>query len=198
MIFDLVFLISGLLAFFWLLYFAFKIWPEYVVDSYRLALFDIRYELFELGRTGRLNFDSDLYRSVEQDINAMIRHLERLSFKTMFAVYLAKKITGLKPKKLQDSPYDLLKAVNSQSLRDEVGAIIDDAFLTCMVSVVKRNLFVWSIVRVMGIFGRIVSSDSSKESPVYVSVANSRPMKNAAWAEIQYEEGLLRGQAIAA
>lgn len=198
MTFDLVLLVSGLLAFFWLLYFAFKVWPEYVVDSCRLTLFDIRYNLFELGRTGRLDFNSDLYRSVEEDINAIIRHLERVTFSSMFAVYLAKKITGLKPRKLQDSPYDLLRAVNNQELRKEVGEIIDHAFLICMVSVVKRNIFAWTIVRVAGQLAKLKPSRKAKEhSPVFASVANSKSMKNAAWAEIQYEEGLLRGHAIA-
>lgn len=50
------------------------------LDLMRERLFELRFELFRLGMSGELSFDSDAYRALETLFNGLLRYGHRISF----------------------------------------------------------------------------------------------------------------------
>lgn len=55
-------------------------WKKLCLDKYRERLFVARSRLFRLAATGKLDFDSDVYRSMETLICGMQRYAHRMTF----------------------------------------------------------------------------------------------------------------------
>jgi hypothetical protein len=72
-------LISLWILFFWL-------YRDYRVDLFRQRMFELRDELFELGRTGEIAFHHQAYGLLRTTINGYIRFAHRISFLSVILV----------------------------------------------------------------------------------------------------------------
>jgi len=100
------------------------------LDFFRERLFELRFELFKLGASGAVPFESDTYRSLEILFNGLLRFAHRLTAASFFAALiqnarekkdrdnidfskkLALKIARM-PQASQASLHGILKNVNS-------------------------------------------------------------------------------------
>jgi len=55
---------------------------KFFLDIMRERIFELRFELFRLGMTGELSFDSDAYRALETLLSGLLRFGHRISFLT--------------------------------------------------------------------------------------------------------------------
>lgn len=69
-----------------------------LLDLMRERLFEVRFELFRLGLSGELPFDSEAYRSIEMLICGLLRFGHRI----MFTTYLVSLVETEKAKKEKD------------------------------------------------------------------------------------------------
>lgn len=63
-----------------LVWFFYGPWSRFIVDLVRQNLFEIRDEIFMAAARGRLTFDCEVYCSLRDTLNAMIRFCESFSF----------------------------------------------------------------------------------------------------------------------
>ncbi len=57
---------------------------KFFLDIMRERIFELRFDLFRLGMTGELPFDSDAYRTIETLLNGLLRFGHRISLLTFF------------------------------------------------------------------------------------------------------------------
>jgi len=76
---GLVLIFSGLLGFWLAAWVVFREYPESAVATARNTLFALRDQLFELGRSGVISFESTAYISSRRLINGMIRYAHEVS-----------------------------------------------------------------------------------------------------------------------
>ncbi|HYX06876.1 MAG TPA: hypothetical protein VE912_09110 [Bacteroidales bacterium] len=66
-----------------------------IIDSYRFDLFGLRSELYKIGREEKINFDNELYRALEKDINTFIRYAHWFSFTKILIALFAYKFSPI-------------------------------------------------------------------------------------------------------
>jgi hypothetical protein len=101
-----------------------------ILDIFREQLFKLRFDLFKLGESGQVPFDSDTYRSIEILFNGLIRFAHRLTAASLFValfqsakdrkdknhVEFAKKMElkiSRMPKSSQEALCEIVKKVNN-------------------------------------------------------------------------------------
>lgn len=131
-----------------------------LLDLMRERLFEIRFELFRLGLSGELPFDSEAYRSIEILISGLLRFGHRIMFSTymasLFETARAKKdkdyvdvsqqialrISRLNPE-TQLKVFEILKRVHSSLIRYMATSSL--LFLSIYISaVILKLLKVWN------------------------------------------------------
>lgn len=73
------------------LVFFYVIWRHYVVDVTRQDLFELRDQLFDLAAEGKLEFNSNRYKTLRRIFNANIRFTHELDWVHILAFYFAAK-----------------------------------------------------------------------------------------------------------
>src|ERR1019366_10192699 len=59
-----------------------------ILNIFREQLFKLRFDLFKLGESGQVPFDSDTYRSIEILFNGLIRFAHRLTAASFFVALI--------------------------------------------------------------------------------------------------------------
>lgn len=67
------------------------LWRNYRMESFRQDLFDIRWELYQYARAGRVQFDDDAYKNMRRHINALFKYAYHVNFSTLISVQVARR-----------------------------------------------------------------------------------------------------------
>jgi hypothetical protein len=126
-----------------------------LLDGFRERLFELRFELFRLGVSGEVPFESDTYRSLEILINGLLRFAHRITFLT----YLLSVIEQEKAKKDKDyvdtSKQIALKISRLEpDARSKVVNILSSMRTAILLYMVFSSLFFTAVVAVFMILRR--------------------------------------------
>jgi hypothetical protein len=66
-------------------------WREYMTDKFRQSVFDLRAELFDYARGGKIDFHSKAYVDFRMLLNSMIRFAHEISFVRLAATIVLEK-----------------------------------------------------------------------------------------------------------
>lgn len=187
-------LVAAVFSFFGICFVIFKVWPDLIVERHRLYLFELRYQLFDLAKEGKLDFNHKLYRTIEESINLHIRHLHVLSISSIAAVYFAQKWHGQKFERSASSVSKKVKqsALNSE-VKNELLAIVARVDAVSIICSFKRNLFLWCVIRAI-VAVRVLSKKpllKKMEAKAYQGVS---PLVDS---EIRFEESKVSSAAYA-
>lgn len=72
---------------FFLVWFFYGPWSQFVIDLARQNLFEIRDEVFILAANGEIEFSTELYQGLRNHFNRMIRHCHNLTLLSVFVAY---------------------------------------------------------------------------------------------------------------
>lgn len=86
-------------------------WQRFILDGTRQVLFEIRDSVFDLAADGELSFESEVYQSIRDMLNKMIKYASFSSWTHILAFRLSR------PEKLGTSP-DVLGKINALENRD--------------------------------------------------------------------------------
>lgn len=124
------------------LVFFYVVWRHYAIDVTRQHLFELRDQLFDLAAEGKLEINSERYKTLRRIFNANIRFTHELDWVHILAFYMA---AGLKKKgvitKNAMHVMHLVSTINDEKTRHEVMKI-----MTKMHLVTAWHLFRTSLV----------------------------------------------------
>jgi hypothetical protein len=124
----------------------FKEWPDSAVDEARNTLFELRDQLFELGKIGAVPFDSRAYQLHRDLINGMIRFAHDINVTQMFFTgFLLQRQNKELARELKEKIDGSLKNLGEQA-REEVVRISDRATETMFKLVLTRSVLATTIM----------------------------------------------------
>lgn len=114
-----------------------------LLDNFRDALFEERDRLYRLSQDGRIDCDSDAYRSVELLLNGLIRYAHRFTIAYLFLSHMAAE----KARKNNSSETSFsnelqshIAKVKDESVREELAGIVSRIGLLLPKYVAKSSL----------------------------------------------------------
>ncbi|SRR6266568_5559272 len=134
----LSFLITFSIAFvlfFWL-------WQEYVIDSTRQQLFELRDELFDLATLGELDRNAECYRMLRELFNNSIRFAHRLDFWHLIIMILSAKLLGEHNfGRFAKHIDEMIRSIEDPKIKAHVLAIVEKQNRVLVWHVFRRSLF---------------------------------------------------------
>lgn len=162
----------------------FRDYPGSAISVARNQLFSLRDELFELGKSGQLAFDSQGYRAARQMINGMIRYAHDLSLTQLMCTWTIKTV---RKQKMPASEWDRAIATLPEDAKKKVDEIIDQAFVTMFRLLVTRSALLSALLIAVMVV-RAVCVCAMKLAEIFVREKKTRT-SNA--VEEVYEEVVL-------
>ena len=138
-VFTTLSLIGLWILFFWL-------YRDYRVDLFRQRMFELRDELFELGRAGEIAFHHQAYGLLRTTINGYIRFAHRMSF---LSVVLVLRDSKALMASLPATPFARLpKALETvdPSLREKLQSIVSRMHFAVLDQLVLTSATMWVIL----------------------------------------------------
>jgi len=182
-------------------------YPKSAIDTARNSLFVLRDELFEMGRTGVLRFESDSYIYHRQILNAMIRYAHDLSGLQLLFAMLTRKGDLSERRRLQIMARadHALQAMRPEA-RAKIERIMEQATTTMVQLLVTRSILlstafasVFFVVLIHRLWGsakkhvevsmasRRATADRNNVRDTIEEIMEHRPLKKRASTIIELE-----------
>lgn len=141
----------GLLLFYW-------IWQQYVIDSTRQQLFELRDELFDMATEGQLDRNSVLYTTLRELFNTGIRFAHQLTlWRLVIFMYTAKKLGERKFGRYAKHIGELVHGIPDDKVRSRVQSIVRKQQYTMVLHVFKRSLLLLVVIPILLVCTVIIS-----------------------------------------
>lgn len=116
-------------------------WQDYCTDAARQTLFEIRDELFDMARAGKLSFDSAEYRTIRRSFEQNIRFAHQLTIWRFFLLFVHLR---MHTKELPKSELTLaIENISDPQVRREIRALSMRSFIAnVQMMFLKAPLFI--------------------------------------------------------
>jgi hypothetical protein len=133
----LSFLITALIGFglfYW-------IWQEYVIDSTRQQVFELRDELFDMAAAGQLDMNGEPYRMLRELFNASIRFAHHLNiWRLLVLMFTVKAVGERNVGRYAKHVVESVSSIEDPKIRARVSVIVEKQQMALALHVFKRSL----------------------------------------------------------
>jgi hypothetical protein len=145
----LSFLITALIGF----AFFYWVWQQYVIDSTRQQLFELRDQLFDLATDGSLNRKSEQYELLRALLNKSIRYADELDVVRLTIFIITAKLAGVRNLALPTKHFaESIRKIKDEKVRGQVNAILEKKSKILMWHIYRRSLLLLILVPVVVFF----------------------------------------------
>jgi hypothetical protein len=112
-------------------------WQRVCTDFSRQILFEARDEIFDLALQGKIQFDSDEYRTIRHSIEQTIRYAHELTWPRLAYELMARKLLARRgPSQL----YRAIERIEDENLRSEIKDRVRRALSVSVASMLLKSL----------------------------------------------------------
>ncbi|HHM05234.1 MAG TPA: hypothetical protein ENJ19_05770 [Gammaproteobacteria bacterium] len=150
----------GFLFFYW-------VWQQYVIDSTRQQLFELRDALFDLASDGEISYDSEAYVILRKMFNTYIRFAHELNWIHVVAyMMLARQKRGEISRSALRVEH-LIKEILDRRARKKVEEMVAQLHMVSMWHIVRRSLLLMLMVPIVFIISFFFMASANVVAKLY-------------------------------
>jgi hypothetical protein len=115
-------------------------WQRLCVDWTRQLLFEERDKLFEMGVSGKLPFDSPIYRETREQIEGTIRLCHQLTWPRMLLFFIVRPTDERRKQRIKNY-ISMIENVSPPSLKSDLRMILTRVAFASIVCFMGRSIF---------------------------------------------------------